>query len=41
MKMNKEEIRKCPLCEGVEINKYCVNKSCYEYIKYENEDNTL
>ena len=26
--------RRCHLCDGIEVDKYCVNKSCYEYIRY-------
>lgn len=30
----KKDIRRCHLCDGIEINKWCVNKSCYEYTRY-------
>jgi len=28
-------MRRCHLCGGIEVNKWCVNKSCYEYKRYE------
>ena len=31
------EIRRCHLCDGIEVDKYCVNKSCHEYKKYEED----
>jgi len=32
--MKEKDERRCHLCGGIEVNKYCVNKSCYEYIRY-------
>ena len=29
------EIRRCHLCDGIEVDKWCINKSCYEYTRYE------
>ena len=31
----RDEIRRCHLCDGVEVDKFCVNKTCYEYKRYE------
>ena len=28
------EIRRCHLCDGVEVDKFCVNKTCDEYKGY-------
>ena len=32
---HKKDVRHCHLCGSVEENKYCINKSCYEYTRYE------
>ena len=33
-----KDIRRCHLCNGIEVNKWCVNKSCYEYTRYKEEE---
>ena len=33
----RDEIRRCHLCDGVEVDKWCVNKTCYEYTRHEVE----
>lgn len=32
-----ETKRFCHLCDGEEINKYCINETCYEYTRHEVE----
>jgi hypothetical protein len=33
--MKEKDERRCHLCGGIEVDKWCVNKSCYEYTKYQ------
>jgi len=34
-KIDNLDLRFCHLCGSVEENKYCTNKSCYEYTRHE------
>ena len=36
--LGESDIRKCPTCGEAEVDKYCVNESCVEFTRYE-EDN--